>query len=104
MNFKTVVLAVAVALAAASAQAYTLRYKVAEPNAKLILTRLEAGTGLRFSVKCDTCTVNGQLMTGGGEVIVEVYQVKGKNEHYVPVPTITAALRAKINAAVLGNP
>lgn len=86
----------------APARAYTLRYRVSKPDAAAILQRVEAATGLDFAAKCSTCTVHGHINTGGGEVIVEVYQTK-VSPRTIATPKVSAALKKAIGKAVLGR-
>lgn len=100
-------------LAATQARAYTLRYKVPNPDAEAIIARVEAATGLNFQGKCATpadgkaCTafapIHGHLLTGPGYVVVEIYQAKSRNPRLVAVK-VDAALKQKIGKAVLGLP
>lgn len=83
--------------------AYTLTYKVQKPDAQAILDRVELATGMDFAAKCSSCTVHGHISTGGGKVVVEVYQAKAGNPRVIPTYSVTAALRTKIGNAVLGK-
>ena len=82
-----------------SAQAYSLHYKVAKPDAAAITARLESSTGLTFEAKCGTCTVNGHITTISGSVEVVVYQTKGVR--YLATKSVSADLKKKIGKAVL---
>lgn len=98
---------------ATNASAYTVRYRIALPDGKTIRERLEAATGLRFEGKCrvplgpnDVCpeeqrlSIHGRINTREGHVLVEVYEQTTADSRVEPV-RVTAALRTKIDAAVL---
>lgn len=99
-------------LSCGRAEAYTLKYKVADPDHVAILARVEAATGLNFEGKCEPprrksdppcdAPIHGTIQTYPGRVIVEVFGARNSDKRS-RATKVDKELSRKITAAVLNK-